>query len=589
MDTMGTEPVASLHDYITVVRRRARLVIVVLVAGLVVSLVAASMIGGRRTRYEATAEILLVPSTPLRDGGGARADIQLNTERALVKSSIVADRAARTLHRHDARRLAKGLEVSLREDTQVLEVKATSSDPRRAEAVASAFASAYLDVRGSQLSSQRAARISDIETRITGAEDDLRRATADLAAATPDGATSSSAGDVAARADAQARQQLAVASITTFNQQLADATATDVDPGRIVSQPDAERVSRTATTPVVGLLGLLLSAVAAVAAALVWDRIDWRIRNGNDLEAFSGVPTLGEIPRHGRTPLVVAAEPSGPSADAYRRLRSNLRFVVGGRPGAQVVLVTSAGEGEGKTVVTTNLAMLLARAGLRVTVVSGDLRRPRLDALLGIDAVDGLSAALAGLVDVHDVTRTVDGMTIVPAGEPAGEPADLLQSTRTAEVFDALRADADLVLVDSPPALVVADALAMAPYADGVVAVADARATGRDDAVALRQELDRAGGHLLGFVLTKVRPRRRVSSYYYGGASHSDQRRTERAAAVPLPPAPEQEPRPEQELVPEPAVEPVHREEPRPSSNGAPPPVEWGFGDWVAATMPGDG
>jgi Mrp family chromosome partitioning ATPase len=158
-------------------------------------------------------------------------------------------------------------------------------------------------------------------------------------------------------------------------------------------------------------------------------------------------------------------------------------------------------------------------------------------------------------------------------------------------VFDALRRDADIVLVDSPPALVVADALAMAPYADGVVAVAVARATGRDDAVALRQELDRAGAHLLGFVLTKVRPRRRVSSYYYGGSGnyggsgHSDERRTERATAVPSPPVPEPEPG----LVVEPAVGPVHDEEPRPSSNGTPPPAEWGFGDWVAATVPGDG
>jgi capsular exopolysaccharide synthesis family protein len=597
MDAFGSEPVASLHDYVVVVRRRARLAATVFVLGVVASLVAATAIGGRSARYDATAEVLLVPASPLRAATGSRPDVQLNTERDLVKSSMVADRAAQALHTSDARSIAKDLTVTLGKDTQVLEIEATSSSPQRAEQIASAFANAYVSVRGDELVAQRDERIKQIETQIAAAEKDLSDAVAALAqaSATPLGSSTRtpSAADVAARADAQARQQLAVASITAFNQQLADATTTSVDPGRLVSQPRAEPAPRTGTTPVIAVIGILLSAVAAIAAALVSDRVDWRIRGGADLEAFSGVPTIGEIPRHATGALLVESDPSGPAADAYRRLRSNLRFLLAGGDRGRVVLVTSATEGDGKTVVTANLATMLARAGLRVTVVSADLRRPRLDAIFGADAADGLSAVLAGHVSVSEVAREVGAgevgaVRMVPAGDPAGEPADLLQSPRMGEVIAELRHRADIVLVDSPPALVVADALAIAPLADGVIAVANARRTGRDDAVALRQELDRVGGHLIGFVLTRVRPRRRVASYYY--AKNTTPSRRAPSTDLRRPSDPTQ------------AIEPVSTSanaNGNGNSNGngsaiAPDAVvtaaqsEWSFGDWVASTVSSD-
>lgn len=590
MESFATEPVASLHDYVVVVRRRARLVLTVFVLGVIASVVAATTIGGRGAYYDATAEVLLVPASPLRAATSSRPDVQLNTERDLVQSSIVADRAAQTLHTSDARAIAQDLDVTLGKDTQVLEIKATSSSARRAEEVASAFANAYISVRGEQLTAQRDDRVNEIEKQIAAAEKDLSDAVAALAAATPSPSSSTttppSAAEVAARADAQARQQLAIASITAFNQQLADATTTSVDPGRLVSQPQAEPAPRTGTTPVIAVIGVLLSAVSAVAAALVLDRVDWRIRGGADLEAFAGVPTIGEIPRHPPGALLVESDPSGPAADAYRRLRSNLRFLLAGGDRGKVVLVTSATEGDGKTVVTANLATMLARAGLRVTVVSGDLRRPRIDALLGTEAGDGLSAVLAGHVPVARVVRDVDGLRVVPAGHPAGEPADLLQSPRMGDVIDDLRHGTDVVLIDSPPALVVADALAIAPLTDSVIAVANARRTGRDDAVALRQELDRVGGNLIGFVLTRVRPRRRVKSYYYAKGSVAQAavaRTTTRAATDDG----------------EPTITLRDHDDSgaatsNANGNGAPraaiaaASAEWGFGDWVASSVSSD-
>lgn len=577
MDAFGSEPVATLHDYVVVVRRRARLVATVFVLGVIVSIVAATAIGGRSTRYDATAEILLAPTSPLRTATGSRSDVELNTERDLVKSSLVADRAAKTLHTSDARSLARDLSVTLGRDTQVLAVTATATTARRAEAIASAFANAYVSARGEQLTAQRDDRVRQIEKQIADAQDELRAAAAAIADATPSGSSSQtprpSPTEVAAKADAEARQQVAIASITAFNQQLADAATTSVDPGRLVSQPHGEPAPRTGTTPVIAVIGVLLSAVVAAAAALVSDRVDWRIRGGGDLEAFSGVPTIGEIPRHGTDALLVDSDPSGPAADAYRRLRSNLRFLVAGGTVGRVVLVTSAAAGDGKTVVAANLATMLTRAGLRVTVVSADLRRPRIDALLGTETADGLSAVLAGRVSVSRVVSTVDSLRVVPAGDSAGEAADLLQSRRMADVIADLRHGTDIVLIDSPPALVVADALAIAPQVDGVIAVANARRTSRDDVVALRQEIDRVGGHLIGFVLTRVRPRRRVASYYYANG------RTARPVTT--------------DAVDDSAPHTVVPDAP-PNGNGAPAVVtaasmDWDFGDWVASSGSSDG
>ena len=168
-----------------------------------------------------------------------------------------------------------------------------------------------------------------------------------------------------------------------------------------------------------------------------------------------------------------------PAAEAYRSLRTNLQFI--SRDGSvRVISVTSPHAGEGKTTTVANLATTLALTGKRVMALSADLRKPRLHRFFGLDNEKGLSSVLAGQAQLADVARRVEGLDslrIVTSGPVPPNPAELLSSDEMELLLRHLRSTADYVVIDTPPALVVTDAMIVAPRVDGVVVVVDSDVT----------------------------------------------------------------------------------------------------------------
>lgn len=278
-------------------------------------------------------------------------------------------------------------------------------------------------------------------------------------------------------------------------------------------------------------LGLVLGAGVGVGAALVRRALDVSVRTPEDLQASSGAPGLGVIgvdADAARNLLVVLDDPLSPGAEAYRGLRTNLRYVDVDRP-PQVMLITSANEGEGKSTVVANLAVALTMARKSVVVVEADLRRPRVSALLGMaDGPVGLTTVLAGRIDLDEAVQpTASSVDVLAAGVQPPNPSELLASRQMQEVLGALRDRYDVVLVDSPPLLAVTDAAVLGPSSDGALLVCRFGKTSAAAVHSAAEDLAAVSTRVLGTILTMV-PRRGTwasTGYeYYAAARDSTAR-----------------------------------------------------------------
>jgi len=270
-------------------------------------------------------------------------------------------------------------------------------------------------------------------------------------------------------------------------------------------------VPTSPSTPGLGLtlaVALLAGIIVGLAVALVRDALDRSVRGSDDLaDAGAPTPVLASVPAAPRRRAGSSlADPRSAEAEAYRRLRTALAPGRHAVPG--VLAVTSPGAGEGRTTVACNLAVVAAAAGLAVLVVDADLRRPRVATTLGVAPGDGLTDVLAGTVRSEEAIRGCKGgFEVLPTGSLPSNPSELLAGEALEELFDALHARYDLVLVDTPPVLPVTDAAVVAAAADGVVVLAR---YGRTSGVAVASAvatLTAADAHLVGTVLT-LAPRR---------------------------------------------------------------------------------
>ncbi|GAA4284570.1 polysaccharide biosynthesis tyrosine autokinase [Brevibacterium daeguense] len=222
-------------------------------------------------------------------------------------------------------------------------------------------------------------------------------------------------------------------------------------------------------------LGALVGIVLGIGVALARSAFDSRLRSREDLRRITQAPVLSAIPADPsttRTPLITDLPAHSPRAEAFRRLRTNLRFVQVDDP-VNSVLVTSAVAGEGKTTTSINLALVMAQAGKRIALVDADLRRPRVAETLGLENSAGLTTALIGAADVFDLLQPwgQDELYVLTAGEIPPNPAELLDSRAMQRLLGALTADFDLVIIDGPPMLPVADSLILAQRVGRVLLV----------------------------------------------------------------------------------------------------------------------
>lgn len=280
-----------------------------------------------------------------------------------------------------------------------------------------------------------------------------------------------------------------------------------------------------------GLLGLLLG----IAAAFVRNALDNKVRRPEDIRR-AGLGLLGAIPNLARvvksdfdgqkrvtlnggrydTALVTLLNPLSPISEGYRRLRTNIQFSDPDRD-LNVVMVTSAEPGEGKTVTSSNLAVAFAQSGKRTVYIDADLRRASGHKMYGVKREPGLVELLFDPIahQLESFRSNIDDLYIIPAGRTVPNPAEVLESMRMRDVLRMLRDEFDVVVVDTPPVLAVADALLLSRQADACVMVCSANSTNFNALETSAQMLRDVDAPIVGVVLNKL-DRKSASSYSYG-------------------------------------------------------------------------
>lgn len=296
-------------------------------------------------------------------------------------------------------------------------------------------------------------------------------------------------------------------------------SATLVDEAPLPAAPTAPRPAMNLALGT--LLGLLLGFGQAVLRSL----IDTRIKTADDVAAVTDAPVLASI-GHVESEAGRAIPSDGKqwaSAEAYRRLRTNVGFVGLGGERRPSIVMTSSLAGEGKTETAVNLARVLAAAGDSVLLIDADLRRPQVAARLRLDSEWGLSEVLTGRGTLEELTIAVapGSFSVLPAGTVPPNPSELLGSEAMAHLVTTAERQYDIVIFDAAPLLPVTDAVVLAAQCGGAIVVARSGRVRRQQLDAALETLHTADVTLLGLVVNDVPIAR--SDVYEGYYSHSRQ------------------------------------------------------------------
>jgi capsular exopolysaccharide synthesis family protein len=530
----------SLHDYVNALRRR-RWVVIFSVLLAVGAALAVSLL--QTPQYRAESQLLLrrTPSQEvlIGDGGQNRsssdAERELNNEIRLIESRAVRD-AVEPLYNGPLDVDDVDGSAPASETNDVLEVSLVSSDPAAATELVNVYAETYItERRNRELENLRAAsdeiqaRLEDLRGRIAELSQPLIDIDAQIAAAPVNSAQRAELEEQRQTISSQVQPQLTPLQSreSSFRGQLEQLEATQnlsttggVEVLTPAEEPESPVSPNTGSNLVVGgLIGLL----GGIALALARDHLDDAVASKDQAEDVTRVPTLGLIPKglkgSAAIDLISVTEPTSPATEAYRSLRTSVKFL-SVDASVKSILVTSAAASEGKTVTAANLAVVLAQRGDRVLLVGADFRRPRVHRLFGAPQSPGLTTVLLGdssATSAVYVVEEVPGLHVMAPGSPPPNPAELLDSSRTRELLAVIADEYDSVIIDAPPVLPVTDAQILAGMADGVLLVVAYRETSRRDLARAIELLGQVEAPLVGTVLNLV-----PANEGYAGQSYRD-------------------------------------------------------------------
>ncbi|MFZ9018015.1 MAG: polysaccharide biosynthesis tyrosine autokinase [Ilumatobacteraceae bacterium] len=520
---VGRDAPLQLRDYLAIARRRKWVAIVVVV------LAVAGTIGWslwQTPLYRSTAQVL-VRSTPTVQGPAdfAASDRLANEVRLAESTEFIVELTSRVGYVPD---------VSVRAESgaSVLTFSAVSDDPAEAARVADLHSEVFVELRrelsiDDYLDNTKVLteRVDSLEAELTTLESDYLSQLAALPesdSAARAALTSEVASQRAAIETERARYQAAIDELS-LAADLAGYGGGDVlNPAVIPGEPFSPNIVRNALT------AFFVSLIAGLGLVFLLEHLDDRVKTREQFaDVMSPVPVLAVVPKIDDADpddarLESVERPRSPASEAYQSLRTSVSFVGFDRP-FKTLQVTSAKMGEGKSTTAANLAVTMCRAeAKRVLVIDADLRRPRMHQIFGVSNSVGLCDVLLRGLTIDQAVVPVDGMTgllsVLPTGKrPSGLNAELLSSSMFAAVLAEAVKRFDLVIIDTPPVLSVADPLAVAAQSDAVLFVGLAASTTGGQ---IRSALDALGGvgaPLIGAVLNGFDARAAgYYGYYYG-------------------------------------------------------------------------
>lgn len=419
---------------------------------------------------------------------------QAATNQALVELPTVARMTAAQLHIPVSRVVG---EIAFGSDStsDVLSFTVTDQSPSMAARIANTYGQQYIQFMKGAATSQLTTAENLVDSKLAAIPVDQQN------------------GPVASQLHAEKNTLDLLKSAQTGNAQVVQ-TAT------IPSSPSSP-------TPVKdGMLGLIVGLFVGLGAAAALERRDRRIKSPDEVEALYGAPVVGMIPE---SASLRSGHPTPRDEEAFLMLRAQLRYFDVDRT-VKRVMITSADAGEGKTLVSFNLAR--AAAGTderRILLIEADMRRPRMSRLIGREPVAGLAELLSHPQNVEsglrelvlrpDQAADVDrpaGLDVLVAGSIPPNPIELLESERMLELLEYADGIYETVIIDTPPIGVVSDGIPLLHHVDGLVAVTRLGTSRRDRAQQFTKRLRGLNANVLGVVINSYHPESAGHYYYYG-------------------------------------------------------------------------
>ena len=522
----------DLHEYLRLLRRRWKLLAAcVLVAATVAFLTTPEAPRNDTVTYSASHQLL-------RDSS-ALAPQALATVALFIKTGEVPARVAERIdYAGNPAVLAAGIIVETDETVGSLEITATGNSPSEAVERANIIAEEALALLGEQAAAAQQEQIERVN-------DDLATLQADIDALDDEVAAAAASGESTALIEAERDSKLRrYGAAIDQQQQVLDQPAPTA--GYITLQPALAELatvegggfsaprSREARTAIAAFVGLLLG----LAALILIERLDTRLHEVDDIADAFALPVVAEVPlvaSRKREHVMADRDPMSALAESYRTLRSSLllspitplglavdKRVRAGEP--EVILVTSAAPGDGKTTTVANLAVTMAESGRIVLVLGCDFRRPEIHGYFDRPLSPGIAEVLRSgsterLADVV-VETDVPNVFLAPSGAKLRNLGDVAAAGR--DLVSQARELADIVIIDTAPALATNDASELIPACDAVVVVARIDKTTADGARRTRFLLDRLSAPVAGVVAVGVGER--SGSYAsYGGYYTADE------------------------------------------------------------------
>lgn len=406
----------------------------------------------------------------------------------------------------------KDITVSPVRDTTLIDITVESPNPQQAADIANELT----DVFSSQVQSIQAERFSlskdSLQNQIADMETQIDQATSDLATEDDPGVRASLETKITQYRSIYSNLLLSLEQIRLSEAQSV-STVIQVDPATVPTIPISPQVLRN--TALAAIVGFML----AIGLIFIIEAIDDTIKTAEDVKRALGLPVLGIITKHaiedGKP--ITNTSPRSPVSEAFRNLRTNVQYSAIDQP-LKTLMITSTDPREGKTTVVTNLGIVFAQNGSNVTLLDADLRKPTLHRKIGVPNRSGLTSLFIRTVSPLENTlqRTgINNLQVITSGELPPNPSELLGSKKMGAILDQIHEVSDLVIIDTPPALAVTDALVLVPFVDATLLVVKPGFTKTNAARQVVEQFRRSNGKLIGVVINELDLGRSRYAYKY--------------------------------------------------------------------------